>query len=240
VHTSIGNRFQGKPKLVAKYQAKADPKAPQHNAVYAAMVESMDESVGRLLQKLDELKITERTVVVFTSDNGGYNQATAQPPLRGAKGDAYEGGIRVPLIVRWPRVVKAGSVCETPVTSVDFLPTCCEIAGVKPASADKIDGVSLMPLLKQTGGLKRDALFWHYPHYNDRTTPHGIVRRGDWKLIESFEDGRLELYNLKADAGEKDNLASSRREQAGELQRLLADWRKQVGAQMPVVKPVPK
>jgi arylsulfatase A len=233
VHTSIGNRFQAKPETIAKYAAKADPKAAQHNAVYAAMIDSMDESVGRLLHKLDELKLADRTVVVFTSDNGGYNQATAQPPLRGAKSDAYEGGIRVPLIVRWPGAVKAGSVSGTPVTSVDFLPTCCDIAGVKPKAGQPLDGVSLMPLLRQSGRLERDAIFWHYPHYNDRTTPHGIVRRGDDKLIEYFEDGRLELYNLKTDIGEKDNLAAAQRDKARELQRLLADWRKQVGAQMP-------
>jgi arylsulfatase A-like enzyme len=236
VHTSIGNRFQGKPKTIARYQAKADPKAPQHNAVYAAMIDSMDESVGRLMHKLDELKIADRTVVVFTSDNGGYNQATAQPPLRGAKSEAYEGGIRVPLIIRWPGVVKDGSVSETPVTSVDFLPTCCEMAGVKPKAGQPLDGLSLVPLLRQTGRLERDAIFWHYPHYNDLTTPHGIVRRGDDKLIEYFEDGRLELYNLKTDVGEKENLAAAQREKARELRRLLTGWRKQVGAQMPVPK----
>jgi arylsulfatase A-like enzyme len=200
------------------------------------MVESMDESVGRLMQKLDELKIADRTVVVFTSDNGGYGQVTAQPPLRGAKSDPYEGGIRVPLIVRWPGAVKAGSVSDTPVTSVDFFPTCCEIAGVRPDPGHKVDGVSLVPVLKQTGGIGRDALFWHYPHYNDRTTPHGIVRQGDFKLIEFFEDGRLELYDLKADPGEKDDLAPARPGRAREMQRLLADWRRQVGAQMPVLK----
>jgi arylsulfatase A-like enzyme len=240
VHTSIGNRLQAKPNVIAKYAARADPRAAQHNAAYAAMVESMDESVGRLMHKLDELKIADRTVVVFTSDNGGYGQVTAQPPLRGAKSDPYEGGIRVPLIVRWPGVVKAGSVSDTPATSVDFFPTFCEIAGVKPDPGHKVDGVSLVPLLKQTGGLGRDALFWHYPHYNDRATPHGIVRQGDFKLIEFFEDGRLELYDLKADAGEKDDLAPTRPDKAREMQRLLADWRRQVGAQMPVPKSAPK
>jgi arylsulfatase A-like enzyme len=240
VHTSIGNRFQAKPKSIAKYQAKADPKAPQHNAVYAAMIESMDESVGRLLHKLDELSIADRTVVVFTSDNGGYHQATAQPPLRGAKSDAYEGGIRVPLIVRWPHVIKAGSFSDTPVTSVDFFPTFCALAGVQPGPKHAIDGVSLLPVLKQTGKLGRDAIFWHYPHYNDRTTPHSIVRQGDFKLIEYFEDGRLELFNLNTDIGEKKNLASPQPEQARKMHQLLADWRKQVGAQLPIPKPAPK
>jgi arylsulfatase A-like enzyme len=240
VHTSIGNRVQAKPKVIDKYKAKADPKAAQHNAVYAAMIESMDDSVGRIVQKLDDLKLSERTLVIFTSDNGGYNQVTAQPPLRGAKSDAYEGGVRVPLIVRWPGTVKAGSVVETPVSSVDFLPTSCALAGVKPDAGQKLDGVSLVPLLKQTGGLDRDALFWHYPHYTDRTTPYGSVRQGDFKLIEFYEDGRLELYNLRADVGEKDNLVTTQRDKARELQALLAAWRKQVGAQMPVPKPAGK
>jgi arylsulfatase A-like enzyme len=240
VHTPIGNRLQGKPNLVAKYAARADPRAPQHNASYAAMIESLDDSVGRLLARLDALKLADRTVVVFTSDNGGYHQATAQPPLRGAKSQAYEGGIRVPLIVRWPGVVKAGTVCEAPVSSVDFLPTCCAIADVPAPARHPLDGVSLLPLLKQTGPLGRDALFWHYPHYNDATTPHGIVRQGDCKLIEYFEDGRLELYNLQTDLGEKDNLAGSQPDRTRQLQHLLAAWRRQVGAQMPLPRPAPK
>ena len=172
-------------------------------------------------------------MIVFTSDNGGYHQVTAQPPLRGAKSDAYEGGIRVPLIVRWPGMVKAGSVSDVPVSSVDFFPTFCEMASVKLDPKHKIDGVSLMPLLRQTGKFERDALFWHYPHYTDRTTPHGIVRQGDFKLIEYFEDGRLELYNLKTDIGEHDNLAASQRDKAREMQQVLADWRKQVGRRCP-------
>jgi arylsulfatase A len=240
VHTSMGNRWQAKPKTIEKYKAKANPKAPQHHAVYAAMIEDMDESIGRVLRKLDQLKLSEKTIVIFTSDNGGYGQATAQPPLRGAKSEAYEGGIRVPLIVRWPGAIAPGSRCEVPVISADFLPTCCEVAGVKPAANQPVDGVSLVPLLKQTGTLTRDALFWHYPHYNDLSKPHGIIRQGDWKLIEFYEDSRHELYNLKNDIGEKVDLAKSEGEKAKELQRALADWRRQVGAQMPVAKVAPK
>lgn len=233
VHTSIGNRLQAKAEVIARYKAKADPKAAQHNAVYAAMIESMDESVGRIARKLADLRIAERTVIVFTSDNGGYHQMTSQAPLRGAKSDAYEGGIRVPLIVRWPGVVPAGTVSDTPVSSVDYLPTCCAIAGVKPDARQPLDGVNLLPVLKQTGKLERDALFWHYPHYNDRTTPHSIVRQGDFKLIEYFEGGRLELYDLKADLGEKNNLALTNPDKARELHNLLDNWRKQTGAQVP-------
>lgn len=237
VHTAIGNRLQAKPKAIAKFAARADPRAAQNNAVYAAMIENMDESVGRILRKLDELKVAERTLIVFTSDNGGYREVTAQPPLRGAKSDPYEGGIRVPLLVRWPGFVKAGSTSETPVSSVDFFPTCCEIAGVKPGPGHKVDGVSLTPLLRQTGGPGRDTLFWHYPHYSAYTTPNGAVRQGDFKLIEFFEDSRLELYNLKTDISEKDNLATTQRDKARDMQQLLAAWRKQVGAQLPTPKP---
>jgi arylsulfatase A len=240
VHTSIGNRLQAKPKTIARYQAKADPKAPQRNAVYAAMIESLDENVGRLLKKLDDLHIADRTIVIFTSDNGGYYQATSQVPLRGAKSEAYEGGIRVPFIVRWPGVAPAASVSATPITSADIFPTCCAAAGVQASSESKIDGLSLLPVLKQTGEFHRDALFWHYPHYNDRTTPHGIVRQGDFKLIEYFENGRLELYDLKNDLGEKENLAAAQPDRARTMQQLLADWRQKVGAQMPTPKPAAK
>jgi arylsulfatase A-like enzyme len=240
VHTSIGNRLQAKPLVVAKYQARADPKATQHNAVYAAMIESVDESVGRLLRKLDELKLADQTVVVFTSDNGGYHEATAQPPLRGAKSEPYEGGIRVPLLIRWPGKVKPGRVCDTPVISADFFPTFCRMANVRPDPKQPIDGVSLLPLLEEKGGLEREALFWHYPHYNASSPPHGIVRQGVFKLIEFFEDGRVELYNLKTDLSEKENLASSQPERARAMQRLLSAWRKQVGAQMPVPRTAPR
>jgi len=240
VHTSIGNRLQAKEQTIEKFKARVDPKSPQKNPVYAAMIEHLDDSIGRIAHKLKELKLDERTVVIFTSDNGGYNQMTAQQPLRGAKSEAYEGGIRVPLIVRWPGTVKPGSVSETPVTSPDFLPTCCEIANVKLDAKLTVDGKCVMPILRQAGKLDRDALYWHYPHYNDLTTPHGIVRKGDLKLIEYFEDGRLELFNLKSDVGEKENLARSQPEKADELHRLLVDWRKQVGAQMPTPKVNPK
>jgi arylsulfatase A-like enzyme len=236
VHTSIGNRVQGKPKTIEKYKAKVDPTAAQKNPVYAAMVDSMDESIGRIMRKLDELKLADRTLVIFTSDNGGYNQYTAQPPLRGAKSDPYEGGIRVPLIVRWPGVVKAGTVCDTSVTSVDYFPTLCAVSGVEPDRKHKFDGVNILPLLKECGGFERDALFWHYPHYNDRSKPHGIMRQRDFKLIEFFEDGKLELYNLKADLGEKENLAAAMPDRARQMQERLAGWRKEVGAQMPTAK----
>jgi arylsulfatase A-like enzyme len=208
------------------------------------MIESVDEGVGRLLRKLDELKLADRTVVVFFSDNGGLSvkegpntPATSNAPLRAGKGYLYEGGIREPLLVRWPAAVKAGSLCDVPVCSIDFFPTLLELAGVK-ETPPPVDGVSLVPLLKQTGGLKREALYWHYPHYsNQGGKPGGAVRQGDYKLIEFFEDGAVELYNLKDDPGETNDLAARLPERARELRRKLADYRQAVNAQMPTPNP---
>jgi arylsulfatase A-like enzyme len=233
VHTAIGARLQARPEVVARCRARIDPRDPQKNPVYSAMVEAMDEGVGRLVHKLDALKIGGRTVIIFTSDNGGYAAATSNRPLRGAKASAYEGGVRVPLIVAWPGAVKPGSVCAVPVASIDLYPTILEAAGVRDRPDHPTDGASLVPLLRGTGGLRRAALFWHYPHYSAATTPYGAVRQGDFKLIEFFEDGRLELFNLKDDPGEKRNLAAQKPATAWKLYRTLADWRKRVSAQMP-------
>jgi arylsulfatase A-like enzyme len=209
------------------------------------MVASVDQSVGRIVKKLEDLKIADRTVIVFTSDNGGlsvkegpHTPATSNAPLRAGKGYLYEGGIREPLLIRWPGVTRAGSVCEVPVSSVDFFPTFMEIARAKPDARHPVDGVSLVPLLRKKGGLKRDALYWHYPHYsNQGGKPGGAVRRGDYKLIEFYEDGKLELYNLKDDPGEKKDLAVQMPGKVKELHRLLKAWRKAVRAQMPTPNP---
>jgi arylsulfatase A len=148
----------------------------------------------------------------------------------------YEGGIREPLIVRWPGVVKPGTTCSAPVTSVDFYPTFLEIVAAKADPAHVLDGQSILPLLTRSGTLKRDCVYWHYPHYH-HSRPAGAIRQGDWKLIEFYEDGRLELYNLKDDIGEKNNLATKLPERAAELQQKLAAWRKSVGAKMPTPNP---
>jgi uncharacterized sulfatase len=146
----------------------------------------------------------------------------------------YEGGIREPLIIRWPGKVAAGSVCHTPVSSVDFVPTMLELAGLEPPG--DLDGTSLVPLLTGEGKLDRDAIYWHYPHYH-HTTPAGAIRAGDWKLIEYFDDDHVELYNLRDDLGETEDLASKKPEKAGELRNQLAAWRKSVGARMPAKNP---
>lgn len=244
-HYAVHIPLQAKKDLIVKYQKKADPKAEQNNALYAAMVESVDDSVGRIAKKLDQLKLTERTVIVFFSDNGGLSvkegpntPATSNAPLRTGKGYVYEGGIREPLIVRWPGVIKPGSISDTPVISVDFLPTILELAAAKTELTKPTDGVSLVPLLKQTGDLKPRELYWHFPHYtNQMGRPGGAIRQGDWKLVEHFEDGKLELFNLKDDIGEKNDLAAKMPEKTKELQQKLVEWRKTVDAKMPTVNP---
>jgi arylsulfatase A-like enzyme len=240
-HFAVHTPIQGKPALIQKYRAKKRPGLKQTNAVYAAMIESLDDSVGRIRRKLDDLKLSERTVLVFASDNGGRVPTTSNLPLRVGKGSCYEGGTRVPLIVHWPGVTKAGSVCETPVISMDLHPTMLEIAGLKEAARKGVDGETLTPLLRQDGGLQREALFWHYPHYQHYqlggTTPYGAIRMGDFKLIEFFDDMRVELYNLRDDLGEQRNLAAQMPGKADELRTRLRAWRKEVGAQMPARNP---
>jgi arylsulfatase A-like enzyme len=244
-HYAVHIPLQGKKELIEKYERKTKPAKGQNNAIYAAMVQSSDESVGRLLKKLDELKLADNTVVIFTSDNGGLSvkegpdtPSTTNEPLRAGKGYLYEGGIREPFIVRWPGVVKPAGVCDVPISSQDLYPTILQLAGAKPAAGQVIDGESIVPLLKQSGKPAREALFWHYPHYsNQGGKPSGAVRQGDNKLIEFYEDGHVELYNLKDDPGEMTDLAKKLPDEAARLQKLLADWRKAVKAQMPTPNP---
>ena len=232
-HTSIGNRLQAPAEVITKYQDKLKAGKGKANAVYAAMVESLDDSVGRIVRKLESLKIAEHTLIIFTSDNGGYAAVTSNFPLRGAKATAYEGGVRVPLIVYWPDVVKVGSVCAVPVCGVDLKATIAEATGVR-LPADQInDGESLAPLLRDAGQLRRQALFWHYPHYAAGTAPYGAVRKGDFKLIEFFETGKVELYDVVKDVAESKDLSASMPARVQEVQELLRSWRRDVGAQMP-------
>jgi arylsulfatase A-like enzyme len=214
------------------------------NPVYASMVESADQALGRLRAKLDRLHVADRTAIFVFSDNGGLryegesrNPVTDNAPLRAGKGHVYEGGIREPLLVYWPGVTAPGRVCNTPVSSVDFFPTILEMAGARPPSGP-IDGRSLAPLLRGQAGLARDALYWHYPHYsNQGGTPSGAIRAGDWKLIEFFEDGRRELYNLKNDIGERHNLVLREPAIGARLYTGLRDWRRSVEAAMPLPNP---
>ena len=243
-HFAVHVPIEARQELVEKYEKKPRPDTGVNNPVYAAMVEHVDHSVGRILAKLEQLGLTRNTVVIFTSDNGGLRLrydlqgplVSSNAPLREEKGTLYEGGIREPLIVRWPGVVEPGSTCAVPVSSVDFYPTLVDIAGGALPARQPLDGLSLRVLLEQRAGLDRDAIYWHYPHYH-HSTPAGAVRAGDWKLIEFFEDGRLELYKLAEDISESRNLAASIPAKAAELREKLAAWRRQVNAAMPVPNP---
>jgi arylsulfatase A len=234
--------LKAKPELVAKYPRERVP-GRQSNALYAAMLESLDDGVGQLLRKLDELKLSERTVLVFTSDNGGLatlegpdTPATNNAPLREGKGYLYEGGLRVPLLIKWPGTIKPGGVSALPCISHDLFPTLLDACGV--AHDDKLDGVSLLPILKGTGTVRRDALYWHYPHTsNQGGHPGGAIRQGDYKLIEFYETGRRELFDLKADIGETRNLSADKPEVVKRLADQLDAWRRAVGAQMPRPNP---
>jgi arylsulfatase A-like enzyme len=225
-HIPLGAR----PERVAAYRDAFHP-------VYAAMMETMDDAVGRLLKTLDDLGLRERTIVIFTSDNGGLHvpegredPPTHHGPYRAGKGFLYEGGLRVPLLVRWPGRIPAGRVVEDPVVNTDFKPTLLELAGLEVPGG--LDGVSLAGLWTGRGRPAPRAFAWHFPHYtNQGGRPGGAIREGDWKLVEHYEDGRAELFNLARDVGESEDLAAREPGRAEALRRKLAAWRRSVGAQ---------
>jgi arylsulfatase A-like enzyme len=236
VHTPI----EAKPADVAKFAPLVKDGMRHTDAEYAAMVASLDASVGRLRVKLDELGIADNTVILLAGDNGGLDRQgrpTENAPLREGKGSAYEGGVRTPTIAYWPGVTPRGAVSNEPVITMDLYPTVMEIAGVR--SDQQVDGVSLAPLLRDPAAkLGREALYWHYPHYHaGGATPHSAIRDGDWRLVEFYEDGRVELYNLAEDVGEARDLAAEMPEKAGELRAKLHAWRQSVGAQDPSPNP---
>jgi arylsulfatase A len=243
-HTPI----QAKADDVKAFERKIGADTKHRHPAYAAMVKSLDDSVGRVLARLKEKGLDDSTIVVFTSDNGGYIgvdkrsgytvPVTNNAPLRSGKGSLYEGGIRVPLIVRWPGIAAKESICKEPVQLGDLFTTLATAAGLPAAATAGVDGVNLAPLLKDSNAkLAREAIFFHYPHYYETTTPVGAVRAGDWKLLEYFEDQRLELYNLKNDLGEQANLSQQMPEKAADLRDRLHAWRKAVAAAMPTPNP---
>jgi arylsulfatase A-like enzyme len=240
-HFAVHTPLQGKKDVIARYKEKIKPGDPHSNAVYAALVESVDDSVGRLRQKVESLGIANRTVIIFTSDNGGLiggpkNAITSNLGLRAGKGSAYEGGVRVPLIFNWPGVVKAGSVVESPVITGDLFATVAELAGAEARASDEYQ--SLVPVLRGTGAVKERPFYWHYPHYHPGgATPYAAIRDGDYRLVHFYEDGREELYNLRSDPEEQQNLASTQPDRVTKLSAQLSDWQKKVGAQMPVPNP---
>jgi arylsulfatase A-like enzyme len=263
-HYAVHTPIQSKKELTEKYEERltdapkteelshrdehgwGTTKLKQDNPAYAGMIESTDESVGRVMRRLEELGLEEDTAVIFMSDNGGLSTLagnkkwapTASLPLRAGKGWYYEGGIREPMIIKWPGVTKGGAVCTEVVTSTDFYPTMLEMAGLKPRQQQHVDGLSLAGLLKGKGELKRDAVYWHSPHYHGSgNRPCGAVRAGDYKLIEWFEDGSFELYNLKDDLGEQNDLAPEMPQKVAVLKAMLHKWREEVDARMPAPNP---
>ena len=238
-HYAVHSPLQAPQKMIDKYEKKE--KTNQKVPVYAAMMESVDQAVGKIIKTIGELNLTGKTMILFTSDNGGASHfpATDNTPLRKGKGFPYEGGIRVPLIFSWPGVVNPGSVCHEPVISMDFLPTICEAAQIEQPKDREIDGLSLMPLLKQSGTLDRQTLYWHFPHYwwGTNVQPYSIIRDGEWKLIRYYQTGKSELFNLTDDLSETKNLAGQMPEKVKELNDKLSVWLTKTGAKMPEKNP---
>lgn len=242
-HFAVHIPMRAKPEIIAKYEGGARRGGTQNNAVYAAMLESLDDSVGRITRRLEQLDLIGDTLLIFTSDNGGLTvkegantPATSNAPLRDGKGFLYEGGIRVPLIVHWRGAAASGSVSHTPVDGTDLFATISEITSLKPGGVT--DGVSLLPLLRGAKHSPRAALFWHYPHYsNQGGKPGGAIRQGDYKLIESFEGAPTELYDLARNAGETRNLATREPRRVKSMRNRLHRWRESVGAQMMTPNP---
>jgi arylsulfatase A-like enzyme len=234
-HYTVHIPLRAKAEMIARYPTGGKP-GTQNNPIYAAMIESMDDSVGRIVRTLQALGLDRRTIVLFTSDNGGLctaegpnTPATTNAPLREGKGYLYEGGIRAPLIAHWPGTIRPGTVSDEPVSSIDLFPTVLDWCGVQ--SEVKTDGVSLAGAANGEV-VGRDALYWHYPHYsNQGGRPGAAVRAGDWKLIEFYETGRRELFDVRRDPGEVRNPAADRPADVDRPANLLADWRQAVGAQ---------
>lgn len=239
VHTPL----QAKKEKIEKYKKLIRPDAKHQNPIYAAMVEHVDNAVERILSKLTELKIEDNTIVIFTSDNGGLvgnfennqQRVTSNYPLRSGKGDRYEGGVRVPFIVRLPGSTK-GRINHTPVISTDIYPTILGLTGLR--SSAVVDGADLSPLLKQNKPIKRKSIYWHYPHYHlEGAVPYSAIRKGDWKLIYTYEKNEIELYNLKKDIAESMNLTDKYPKKTKELITDLNNWKASVNAQLPVENP---
>ncbi|MDF7806459.1 sulfatase [Pontiellaceae bacterium B12219] len=238
---SVHSKLEPVPEFIGNYEGK------NVNATYASMIEKMDQGIGKILAELDVLGLRDNTLIVFCSDNGGICKTSSQAPYRAGKGSYFEGGIRVPLVVRWPGFVAPESICTVPVIGTDFYPTFLAAAGLPVPKGKQLDGVSLLPLLTETGTFPERTPFWHFPIYLQkyagveddahdalfRTRPGSALRQGKWKLYEYFEDGAIELYDLDADAGERKNIAASYPEKTEELMALLRKWRAEINAPVP-------
>ncbi|QIF01217.1 sulfatase [Roseimicrobium sp. ORNL1] len=251
-HYAVHTKLAAKPELLAKYQKKLAALPPEEVAkvgtkpALAAMMESVDEGVGMIREALTKLGLEKNTLIIFTSDNGGEAvrgtkdgklapAATSVAPLRAGKSHLYEGGLRVPLIVSWPGVTPSGSVCEVPVNGLDWFPTLLDVAGVKPKDTQPMDGVGIIGLLRNSKEKREGAMYWHYP----LAKPHflggrsaGAMRDGSWKLIEFFDTGELELYNLATDEGEQKNLAKEMPEKLAAMHEQMKAWRASTGAEV--------
>jgi arylsulfatase A-like enzyme len=241
-HYTVHTPIQSKKEMQPRYRNKVKPGMKQTRADYAAMIESLDQSVGTITATLDRLGIADRTAIIFTSDNGGLVlgkvPVTDNSPLRAGKGSAYEGGVRVPLIVKWPGVTGAGSRSDEPVISVDYFPTISEMVGAESELPPDIDGRSIVPILRGSDTLGREAIYWHYPHYHPGgATPYSAVRAGDFRLVQFYEDGHSELYNLREDLGETKDLTETLPEKSRQLVARLDAWRRSVDAQSPLPNP---
>ncbi len=246
-HFAVHTPLEAKKEDTDYFEGKTPGKLHDH-AVMAGMIKSVDDGIGKLVATLDGLGLRENTAIIFYSDNGGYGPATSMAPLKGYKGTYYEGGIRVPFCVNWPGTVAPGSKCSEVITAVDLLPTFCEITGAEAPADQPVDGKSLVPLFKG-GSLGTRAVFWHFPAYLQsysrrdeqrdplfRARPCSVIREGDWKLHEYFEDGGLELYNLAEDIGEKNDLSKTNPEKTLELHTKLKEWREATDAPVPTEK----
>ena len=259
-HYAVHTPIQAKEELIAKYEKK-DTAGCHNHAAYAAMVESVDESIGRINKTLEDLGLSENTILIFFSDNGGHGTYTCQKPLRGGKGMFYEGGIRVPMFVYWPGRVRSGTTCDFPVIGIDFYPTFTELAGAEYPGDYPLDGKSIVPLLQGKKSIKRDAIFWHFPAYLEsyeglrdesrdpvfRTRPVSVIRKGNWKLLLFHEEwvldggkekialnNSVELYNLKKDPGESKNLCNIKIRKRNELLNDLLEWLQDINAPVPM------
>ena len=241
-HYAVHAPIQPKKSLLQKYKDK-QPTTGQRCPEYATMVESVDLALGKVMNVLDELNLTDNTLLIFTSDNGGASHvhchgvpATCNAPLRDGKGFAYEGGIREPFIFRWPNHIKAGSVSDDVICSIDLLPTICAATGAKTPTDRIIDGINILPVLTDKKHIGKRTLYWHFPHYwwGDHIRPYSIVRSGDWKLIRRYETGKEELYNLANDIGEKHDLAKDNPEMRKRLSRQLDSWLQSSHAKLPI------
>jgi arylsulfatase A-like enzyme len=246
-HHAVHTPIEAKAADIRHFDAKLSDGMKHRHSIYAAMTKNLDDNVGRILDHLHQRGLDRSTVVIFTSDNGGYVgldnasgrkvPVTNNSPLRSGKGALYEGGIRVPLMVRWPGVTPSGATCDEPVILTDMLPTLLGVAGLPPATGT-LDGLDLGSLLKNPAAqLDRDALFFHYPHYYHTTSPVSAIRARDWKLLEYFEDQHVELYNLRNDPAEQHDLSKDMPDRAAELRGRLHAWREAVGAALPQPNP---